>query len=115
MKLTNATIKQIIVSTDTIGNRLRLCGVRPYYAYVDGNRTDTIAGYAYTVTCPGMQYERLDIKVPGKQLLTEKELDSLVTFPGLSLHIYPSYIKGQRGIEAVNLRATAESVSVIDG
>lgn len=115
MRLNNATIKQVIVSPVTLGDRLRLCSVRPYYAYVDGNRTDNIAGYAYTVTCSGFQGERLDIKIPGKQLLGEESCDQLMKFTNLRVGIYPSYVKGQRGIDAVNLKATADSVTVING
>lgn len=53
MRLNNATIKQVIVSPVTLGERLRLCGIRPYNEYIDGNRTDTVLGYTYTVTCSG--------------------------------------------------------------
>lgn len=78
MRLNNATIKQVIVSPVTLGERLRLCGIRPYNEYIDGNRTDTVLGYTYTVTCSGFQGERLDVKIPGKQLLGEDAYDHLV-------------------------------------
>ncbi len=45
MRLNNATIKQVIVSPATLGERLRLCGIRPYNEYINGNRTDTVLGY----------------------------------------------------------------------
>ena len=48
MRLNNATIKQVIVSPATLGERLRLCGIRPYNEYINGNRTDTVLGYTYT-------------------------------------------------------------------
>ena len=115
MRLNNATIKQVIVSPATLGERLRLCGIRPYNEYIDGNRTDTVLGYTYTVTCSGFQGERLDVKIPGKQLLGEDAYDHLVKFTNIQLGIYPSYMKGQRGIDAVNLKAMAEGVTVISG
>ena len=34
MRLNNATIKQVIVSPATLGERLRLCGIRPYNEYI---------------------------------------------------------------------------------
>lgn len=108
MRLNNATIKQVIVSPVTLGERLRLCGIRPYNEYIDGNRTDTVLGYTYTVTCSGFQGERLDVKIPGKQLLGEDAYDHLVKFANIQLGIYPSFVKGQRGIDAVNLKAMAE-------
>lgn len=115
MRLNNTTIKQVIVSPVTLGERLRLCGIRPYNEYIDGNRTDTVLGYTYTVTCSGFQGERLDVKIPGKQLLGEDAYDHLVKFTNIRLGIYPSFVKGQRGIDAVNLKATAEGVTVISG
>ena len=114
MRLNNATIKQVIVSPATLGERLRLCGIRPYNEYIDGNRTDTVLGYTYTVTCSGFQGERLDVKIPGKQLLGEDAYDHLVKFTNIQLGIYPSYMKGQRGIDAVNLKAMAEGVSAVN-
>ena len=53
MRLNNATMKQVIVSPATLGERLRLCSIRPYFEYIDGKRSDTILGYTYTVTCSG--------------------------------------------------------------
>lgn len=115
IRLNNATIKQVIVSPVTLGERLRLCGIRPYNEYIDGNRTDTVLGYTYTVTCSGFQGERLDVKIPGKQLLDEDAYDHLVKFANIQLGIYPSFVKGQRGIDAVNLKAMADGVTVIGG
>lgn len=101
MRLNNATIKQVIVSPATLGERLRLCGIRPYNEYINGNRTDTVLGYTYTVTCSGFQ--------------GEDAYDHLVKFTNIQLGIYPSFVKGQRGIDAVNLKAMAEGVTVIGG
>ena len=115
MKLTNSSVKLVSVSPATLGERLRLCGVRPYYEYNNGNRTDTILGYTYTVTCSGFFGERLDVKIPGKQLLGEEAYDHLAKFTNLKLGIYPTYVKGQRGIDAIDLKASADGVTVING
>ena len=34
MRLNNATMKQVIVSPATLGERLRLCSIRPYFEYI---------------------------------------------------------------------------------
>ena len=115
MKLSNETVKRGVVSTATIGDRLRLCSVRPYYEYVNGTRTDTIVGYAYTVTCSALLGERLDVKIPGKQLVGEESYDHLAKFSNLQLGIYPTYVKGQRGIDAINLNASADGVTIVNG
>ena len=105
MRLNNATMKQVIVSPVTLGERLRLCSIRPYFEYIDGKRSDTILGYTYTVTCSGFAGERMDIKIPGKKLLGDDAYDHLAKFSNLRIGIYPSY---------VNLKATADSVTVVN-
>lgn len=112
MRLNNATMKQVIVSPATLGERLRLCRIRPYFEYIDGKRSDTILGYTYTVTCSGFAGERMDIKIPGKKLLGDDAYDRLAKFSNLRIGIYPSYVREQRGIDAVNLKATADNVTV---
>ena len=47
--------------------------------------------------------------------LGEDAYDHLVKFTNIQLGIYPSFVKGQRGIDAVNLKAMAEGVTVIGG
>lgn len=98
MRLNNATMKQVIVSPATLGERLRLCSIRPYFEYIDGKRSDTILGYTYTVTCSGFAGERMDIKIPGKKLLGDDAYDRLAKFSNLRIGIYPSYVREQRGI-----------------
>ena len=115
MKLNNSTIKQVIVDPATFGDKMRLCGIRPYYEYIDRQRTDNLLGYTYTVTCSGFNGDKLDVKISGKQLLAEDTLDRLVRFTGLLVGIYPSYVKGQRGIDAVCIKATATGITAMDG
>lgn len=115
MKLNNSTMKQVIVDPATLGAKLRLCGVRPYYEYIDKQRTDNLLGYTYTVTCSGFAGDKMDVKIPGKQLVGEDALDRLVRFAGLQVGIYPSYVKGQRGIDAVCIKATATGITTMDG
>lgn len=115
MKLSKTTIPQIIVDPATLGDRLRLYGVHPAYAYRDGQRTTDLIGYTYVVACSGLGGEQLGVRIPGKQLLDQNSIDQLVRFEGIDLRIYPSYVKGQRGIDAIGLKASATGISVIDG
>ena len=108
-------------------DRIACLMYRDIAAYIDDQRKqssdcdaaarkeETVLGYTYTVTCSGFQGERLDVKIPGKQLLGEDAYDHLVKFTNIQLGIYPSFVKGQRGIDAVNLKAMAEGVTVIGG
>lgn len=115
MKLTNELFKRVIVSLETLGNDTRLCDVRPYYEYIDGNKTDKILGYAYVIICPGLLYSKVDVKIPGSQLLTSDSYGHIVQFANMHVSIYPTYSRETHSITAVNLRATADDVTDIDG
>ncbi|MGM9774490.1 MAG: hypothetical protein ACI3Y2_04740 [Candidatus Egerieousia sp.] len=114
MKLTNETIKRLIVAPETLGKIKRMSIVYPYFQYADNQRTDKLLGYVYVVTASGFQGERVGVKIPGKQLLGEEAFDHLVEFTGLRLSIYPTYNRGQSGIAAINLKAEATGISVVD-
>ena len=117
MKLDNETIKKVVVSPEILGDRMRLCSVRPRYDYDKAahKRTNTVLGYYYTVLCYAFTSQPMDIFVPGKQLLAESDYDRLVVFNNLTIGIYLNFLKGSYGLESVNLRVTADSVSTIDG
>lgn len=115
MKLSKSSIPQVIIDPATLGDRLRLYSVYPAYEYRDGKRTTNLIGYTYLVACSGLGGEQLGVRIPGKQLLDQSAIDHLVHFDELDLRIYPSYVKGQRGIDAIGLKASATGISVIDG
>lgn len=115
MKLSKSSIPQVIVDPATLGDRLRLYGVYPAYEYREGKKTTNLIGYTYLVACSGLGGEQLGVRIPGKQLLDQSAIDHLVHFDELDLRIYPSYLKGQRGIDAIGLKASATGISVIDG
>lgn len=115
MKLSKSSIPQVIVDPATLGDRLRLYGIHPAYEYRDGQRTSNLIGYTYVVACSGLGGEQLGVRIPGKQLLDQSAIDHLVHFDELDLRIYPSYLKGQRGIDAIGLKATATGITVVDG
>lgn len=115
MKLSKSTINQVIVDPATLGDRLRLYGVYPAYEYKDGHKTTNLIGYTYIVACSGLRGEQLGVRILGKQLLGQDAYDHLVQFDGLDVRIYPSYVSGQRGIDAIGLKATATGVAVVDG
>lgn len=114
MKLSKTNIGKVIVSPETLGDRLRLYSVHPAYEYRDGQRTSNLIGYTYVVACSGLNGEQLGVRISGKQLVDQSALDHLVKFDNLDLRVYPSYIKGQRGIDAIGLKAAASSITVID-
>lgn len=115
MKLSKTNIQRVIVAPQTLGDRLRLYAIHPAYEYKDGKKTTNLIGYTYLIACNGLGGEQLGVRIPGKQLLGQSAIDHLVKFDHLELRIYPAYVKGQRGIDAIGLKATASGITVIDG
>ena len=115
MKLTKSNLPRVIVDPATLGDRLRLYGVYPAHEYRDGQRTSNLIGYTYVVACSGFDGAQLGVRISGKQILDQSAIDHLVHFDELELRIYPSYLKGQRGIDAIGLKATATGITVVDG
>ncbi len=64
LKLTDLTI-----DPSSLGSKLWLVDVKPVAVYVNGQRTDTISGYRYTVALPDKGLDKVDIKIDGKQLM----------------------------------------------
>ena len=64
MKLT-----ELIIDPSSLGSKLWLVDVRPAVVYVNGQRTDAISGYRYTVALPEKGLDKDDIKIDGKQLM----------------------------------------------
>ena len=114
MKLNKNPISQVIVDPATLGDRLRLYGIFPAYEYKDGQKTTNLIGYTYIVACSGLRGEQLGIRIPGKQLLGQDAYDRLVQLEGLDIRIYPSYVKGKAGIDAIGIKATATGITVVD-
>ena len=73
-----------------VGNNLILIGVRPYYRYEDGKKTDKVEGYRYDIVLANRKYEQISVKIAGEQRLAFTEDDSgiPVKFENLELRIY---------------------------
>lgn len=115
MKLNKSTISKVKVSAATVGENLQLCAIYPYHEYVNNAPTDTILGYSYTVICPGLMFNKLSVKIPGKPLLDENSCGHFVKFANLKLKLYPTYFPDKNGISVMNLSASADNVTVING
>ena len=85
----------------TVGNKLLLVDIKPRYEYDNNQRTSNITGYGYTVVLPDKAFEKLTVKIDGKQQMdiTDGYVD--VNFANLELYIY--WTQGQY---AVGARAT---------
>ena len=63
-------IRDIIIDAiATLGDKLLLVGINPAYEYKDGKQTEHIVGYKYQIASPRLKYDKVNIKVEGKQLV----------------------------------------------
>lgn len=82
--------KLIIDAPRTFGRKMLLVGVTPYYAYKDGRRTDVVDGYRYSIVLPERAFDRIEVKIPGKQLVETPEVRGYdeVSLAGMEAHVY---------------------------
>lgn len=97
----------MIISNDSIGSKLLLVEVKAKYEYVNNQRTDKVTGFGYTIVLPERSFERLTVRIDGKQQIESPDSYIEVTFTDLELYIFWSqgqYTVGARasGIRAVN-------------
>ena len=92
-------ITELIIDPRCLGNKLWLVDITPVYEYKDNKRTDNITAYKYTVTMPEKNFDKIAIKIDGRQLVEKPEGYGLL----LSLILQCLYIGSQ-----VNLRLVQE-------
>lgn len=99
-------ISKLRIDEKSLGDKLVLTEVRPYRSYKEGESGE-IEGYRYTVAVINHGFEKLGIKIQGRQLIDLKEGNyPFVRFDDLKLKLY--MIDGKAGISA-----TATGVSIV--
>lgn len=103
----------IKVDTKTLGpngekDDFILTDIRPDYAYVNNERGEQI-GYKYTILLINNDYEKINVKIPGKQLLSEADINQAVVLEGVELSLY--VMNGQLGLtcKATGIRLADEA------
>ena len=98
----------VIDANASVGKNLLLTDVRPYYAYAGNQKLDKVVGYRYDVVLTEKKFEKLSVKVEGKQKVELSDsVDYLpVVFDDLKLRLYT--VSG-----GYNIAATANNVRVI--
>lgn len=103
-------VTDIIADTNkTLGTQLWLTGVRPYYQYNGGVRTGVIDGYKYTVAAMDRGLRKIDVKIPGEQIMETPEKHVPVRVSGIEIKIYRQR-DGDYGVTA-----TATGIAPIHG
>lgn len=105
MKITDLTI-----SPTSFGKKYWVVDVQPFYAYdANGKRTDKIAGYRYETVLVEKNFEKVNVKIEGKQLLQNPEGYAEVEYENLQISVY----KTKDGDYAVACKATG--VHLVNG
>lgn len=90
-----------------------LADLRPYNAYVNGERSNTLAGYAYEIVLPEMKYEKLNVKVPIEcQPLPILNIDEDPLPVGEPLKIVGLELRSYFSKGTINITASATQVSL---
>jgi hypothetical protein len=98
--------------SETIGPQTLLVDEpRPYFNYVEGVK-GTVAGMAYTILSPQLNYEKQLIKVPNETTpsVEYKGVPVYVSFSGLEGKAYQDFNHGG----TIKLSITAESISATE-
>jgi len=97
-------VKDLIIDPRSLGDKLLLVDVAPTYEYNrEKRRTDTVTGYRYTIVMPEKAFEKIGVKIEGKQLMEKPESALEVKFTGLELFIYIMDGRPQVGARATGV------------
>ena len=100
-------LSDLKIDPQSLGNKLLLVDIIPSYTYIDGKGTDTITGYRYTVVLTEKSYEKINVRIDGKQQLDVPDGYAEVIFQDLELYIY-----WQKGTYQVGARA--KGIQLVD-
>lgn len=95
------TSEIIVDAKATLGKDLRLTGMREIYAYVNGERTDTLEGYRYEVVLIDNQFEKVEFKIENTTpLFTEEDVEQNIPVKPINpqISLYPNYRGGEVGM-----------------
>ena len=96
----------IIDANKTFGSKLWLVEVAPYYEYKDGEKTNTVSGYKYTVALPERNLEKVGVKIAGAQLADQPKGYVECKFTNLEAVVY---LQGA----SINITAKADSIALM--
>lgn len=81
-------INKLTIDPRSLGDKLLLTEVKPWFEYVDGKKQEKIVGYKYTVACTAHALNTLQVKIKGKQMVEATDDFPAVNFKGLELKLY---------------------------
>lgn len=99
------SLNNIKIDPKSLGDKLILTSVSPFYKYEGGVRGTEVIGYRYDIACVIHGLEKISVKIEGPQQIQMNDGDDypFVRFEGIQIKAY--VING-----TVNLSATADKI-----
>lgn len=67
-------VLDVVIDADkTVGHKLLLTNIRPYYEYNGAEKSDKVIGHKYEIVLPERRYEKISVKIEGHQRLDMAE------------------------------------------
>ena len=103
-------INNLKVDLSSLGSNFILTGIRPYYKYDNGKRTNEILGQSYEVAIVEQSFEKMNVKIPNLVPLVNFDSNNLlkVRFTNLQVGLYQDFFSKQ-----IRLKAVADSLEVV--
>lgn len=107
-------LQDLIIDVQSMcaGDILLIGEAHPYYKYVEGVKTDNVAGISYPTLIPSLNYEKVPIKVEG-------ELIPSVEYAGTPIKLAFDDLTGKAyqdfKTKEIKLSLSATSVKIADG
>ena len=97
-------LSNLIISPESLGERLWLTDVVAVFEYKDNRKTENIVGYRYVIVLPDRNFDKIGVKIEGAQQLKPPENGSVdVRFDNLELFIYMMNGSPQIGARATKI------------
>ena len=106
-------ITDLKIDAKSLGKTMLLADISPSYEYKDGERTDKLEGYRYSVVLPAHKMEKISVKVLNKAPLIDIDkgeeipIGTPVEFANLEVGSYFSKTQG------VCITAKADNVAFV--
>lgn len=97
-------LSDLKIDPASIGARPLLVEVLPSYAYSEGKRTNNITGYRYVIAMPDHGFDKLSVRIEGKQQLDAPDGYAEVAFRDLEIYIYWTQTGYQVGARAKGIQ-----------
>lgn len=111
----NIDLKKIVINVEeTLGTNLMLVDApRAVYRYEKEQRTDELLGFLYSVLCPAMSYEKINIKVAGNKPILDPDEWAGGALPVAFTNLHLSLSQDFR-TKAIRLLASSDAIRLVE-